>query len=687
MNRLSTPTAYAVGAGIVIALAVVTAEWVVPSLIRDAHAGESFPVFNEIISGAETHPVEDYLADWRRVSRPGVAALAAVLVLLGLRIRSGGRGWRPLERLIGGDAPLGFRDVVFVGIAFGILAGVLETTFSVGRHFLNGYVGDRYYPEILWMGPLSATLAFAAIALALAAFAALAGTRWGPQKLAAPLALLTVWSLLQAPGFGLLPWAEVVLALGLSVAVARGVASHPRGFGTATRRASLLLVPLLLAGSAAGWIGGRGTAVAVPETIRDENRPNVLLIFLDTVRAANLGAYGYERETTPTLTDWATRSVLFEHAIAPASWTLPSHASVFTGRTNVQLGTGVDRALGDEYATLAEVLETAGYRTGGFVANFAYTTRASGLDRGFQEYRDFDVGPALLAASSWSARALTRLGGDLIRFEAFDMKPAVRVADEFLEWVEREDPRPFFAFLNFFDAHDPYVAPAPYRDRFGPPPVGRTPSRAPDPETTARWVNKYDGAIAYIDDQLGRIRRALDSSGRLDGTLVIITSDHGEQFGEHGLMQHTGSLYIPTLHVPLVMSLPGVLPEAAVVPQVVSLRDVAATVLDIVGVDGASRVGGQSLVPLLDDPLAPRSAAYSATAKFDWLEEWIPASRGDLRGLVDWPYHYVRFGDGEEALFDLERDPGETTDLFESPELANRAMRVRTVTDSIAGAG
>lgn len=662
-----------------VAIVIAVVEWLVPTLIRSAHAGESVGFVNDLIGGRDRYPVERYLVDWRAAARPAAGVLTMLLLIAAAsRTMSGDRN--PLRRLIGGEIELSGGEVLLISAWCGMLAGLLEAGFFTARHFAKDLIADHYYPEVLWMAPLSATIAFAAAAAVLAIFAASAGVRWGPRALSVPLFLAVGWSLLQSGGIGLHPIARVLLATGLAVGLGRIVGARATGFVRLVRRSAIALLPALLTVSAIGIarLGARETALAPGP--RDAT--NVLLIILDTVRAANTSLHGYERATTPEIVEWAAEGVTFEHAHSTAPWTLPSHASMFTGRYHSSLQTGPRAPLGPEPATLAELLGAAGYRTGGFTANDSYTTRASGLDRGFQTYLDLELDAARFAASSWSSRWLARLTRSLIGFpDEVSEKTAETVRRQFVTWLDEGADRPFFAFLNFFDAHEPYVSPPEFVNRFGPGTPGALESRPHDPEELQGALDAYDGAIAYIDREIGRIRDALESRRLLENTLVIITADHGEHWGEHGLIKHSGSVYMPTVHVPLLISLPGRLPRGTRVAAEVSLRDLPATVLDLVGLGRVEEIPGSSLAGVVLDPAAPRSPSLSEEEAWSWLDEWRPSTRGGMTSLVEWPYHYVRFGDGDEALFHAENDPGEEVDLLDSVQ--DRSARMRAGVDSL----
>ena len=241
--------------------------------------------------------------------------------------------------------------------------------------------------------------------------------------------------------------------------------------------------------------------------------------------------------------------------------------------------------------TLAQSLRDRGYVTGGFVANLMFTSYESGLQAGFDHYDDYRVSLPLILSHAPLSRLdvkstlpLARTAGDIwpalsgSRITLWPpapsdvRRPADEVASAFLDWQLHEAGRPFFAFLNLMDAHDPYFAPPGFAGRFG---------RAGVP------LNRYDASIAWLDHVLAGLFKTMADRGILDETVVVITSDHGEQFGEHGLDGHANSLYIQALAVPLVIRYPPAIPAGKRVDTVISLRDLPATILDLVGVRDA----------------------------------------------------------------------------------------------------
>ncbi|MGH7541916.1 MAG: sulfatase-like hydrolase/transferase, partial [Gemmatimonadota bacterium] len=339
--------------------------------------------------------------------------------------------------------------------------------------------------------------------------------------------------------------------------------------------------------------------------------------------------------------------------------------------------------LGPGPATLAEYLAARGYATGGFVGNLIYATRETGLDRGFARYEDYPVSPAMVANSTWAARWIARtLTARLGRERPLVHKDAARINRDFLEWLDGRSDRPFFAFLNYMDAHAPYVPPDSLHARFGP---RRTWRAQGDLAWKREWTEEelaaeraaYEASIAYVDARVGELLEGLEARGVLSSTLVIVASDHGEQFGEHGLVDHGNSLYRPLLHVPLALRLPGEAVSRRRVGRPVSLRDLPATIADLLG-DPDPPFPGRSLRPLWEDAPSGAGASggdylvLSAVNQGVRMEEWMPAARGDMRSIVFGPpgaaggYHYIRGPGGEEHLYALD-DIDEARDLAGDP--------------------
>jgi arylsulfatase A-like enzyme len=571
-------------------------------------------------------------------------------------------------------------------LVFGTLGGLAEAVYVSVRHLIRHQLAAWYSPDVLWMAPLSSTFVYLGIAVCAGVVLHVTRRRLPVGLTTFALAFPPLYGLTQLPGFSLHRAAEILLALGAAVALARALEARDAAAGRWMRRVAPAVTLLLVLLTAWGlWHlpseRERRAMAGLPDAAADAT--NVLFIILDTVRAANLSLYGYERATSPSLDAWAASGVVFERAIATAPWTLPSHASMFTGQYNFEARTGFSRRLDRRHATLAEVLAAHGYATAGFTANLGYTTRASGLHRGFARYEDFPVTPGMFVSQSWVARQVGRFLGRLPGYPTWSVpKTAEYITDQFQAWLDNGGDRPFFVFLNYYDAHSPYRGPAEYRARFGLP--AEEEFSQDRPYTTMElqpWINAYDGSIAYIDDQLRRVFQLLEARDLRDNTLIVITSDHGEMFGEHGQIEHTSGLHLPVLHVPLVMAQPGRLPQGVRVAQPVSLRDLPATVLDVIGIRNGASIPGESLANAWTGEAYSHSPLLSEFDHYDWAQPWMPIHRGDMKSLVEGPLHYIRNGDGTEELYDMLRDPAALRDISgsQTPSLG----RLRFALDSI----
>ncbi len=565
---------------------------------------------------------------------------------------------------------------LILAIWLGVLTGFGEVGYAGARKLALGRF-TFLSPDIVWSTPTVnlVLFLFPGLGLTLAAWRG-----WAVSYRAAIGGLLFLsfafLFLLYNPLHGA---AAVLLAAGLAVRLSSWLASHRISFERVVHRS---VAPLLLALAAVGlglhtrraWIERRAIqALAAAEA----GAPNVLLIILDTVRALNLSLYGYERETSPELSRWAASGVRFERAFSTAPWTLPSHGSMFTGHWANELSADYFVPLGVSQPTLAEVLGARGYLTAGFVANKKYCSRETGLARGFAHYEDYPVSVGEMVRGSSIGRALA--GNPFLRhllgeYELLGRKRADDINVAFLRWIESAQSRPFFVFLNYYDAHAPYLPPAGLAARFNRGKLEKETQPfaglvAWTPEKVQAEESAYDGTIAYLDSRVGALLDTLQRKGRLKNTIVIVTSDHGEEFGEHGVMRHGNSLYRPSVHVPLLIIYPGKVPAGERVATPVSLRDLPATILDLAGVP-RHRLPGRSLARLWRTP-AGRELADTIIAEVrsaERLNDSYPVSKGHMQSLVAGGWRYIRNGDGREELYDFERDPAERTDLAAMPD-------------------
>ena len=355
---------------------------------------------------------------------------------------------------------------------------------------------------------------------------------------------------------------------------------------------------------------------------RSRNGLNLLLVTIDTVRADHVGAYGCRTAETPSLNRLAASGVRFADVSAPVPLTGPSHASILTGLLPPRHGVRTNGAesLPPTIPTLATRTAAAGYRTGAFIGAFVLDHRF-GFANGFDTYDDeipFNPNAGLEHARAGSV-----------------------VVDRALAWLAEPSAKPFFAWVHLYDAHAPYKPPEPYRSRF------------PDAP--------YDGEIAEVDHQVGRLLDWLDNSGLAGSTVVAVAGDHGEGLGEHGERTHGLLLYQGCLHVPMIVSARGVLTPGSVVARPVSLVDLAPTLAAILAVPFADQAGppldGRDLSGPLETGREPAAEDIYAESRYAETLGWSPISalrRGQLKYIAA----------PEPELYDLATDPAEAHNLL-----------------------
>jgi arylsulfatase A-like enzyme len=599
---------------------------------------------------------------------------------------------------------LGPLDLLVLSAWCGLAAGELEVAARVVPRALDPthrlYMMTRHF---VWLVPLINLVLF----LGIGTFLVLAARRWprgagwlGPRLIVAAAIL----PMLVLAGRRIYLEAWLLVALGVAFRTTPFLERHPAGARRWLMLSGPVLVGLVLL--QAGWIGGGDRIKEWREEARHlppAGSPNVLLIVLDTVRADHLSLYGYQRATTSTLDRLAARGIRFDQARAPAPWTLASHASFFTGRWPHELGVQWLTPLAGTFPTLAEHLGASGYATAGFVSNAGYCSYDTGLDRGFTHFEDYvlarlgslrTAGLLDVAVKSFGHLTVPLDHGGFHRFRAAvsdwffsaERKSAERINRDFLQWFaqRREPGRPFFVFLNYLDTHTPYLLPPGARHRFGVNPKKKKEyvevlmdwsslDKQRQPERYSRLAHDaYDNCVAYLDDQLGVLFDELERRGVLEKTLVIITSDHGEGLGEHALFMHGESLYRTEIRVPLLILLPSHRPSGAVVRETVSLRDLPATIVELIGLANGSPFPGRSLARLWAD--RPTGALAVETDVVlselpspnpsDPNQGRSPVYRGPLISLAEGDFVYIRNeGDGSEELFNEREDPEELNNL------------------------
>jgi arylsulfatase A-like enzyme len=393
---------------------------------------------------------------------------------------------------------------------------------------------------------------------------------------------------------------------------------------------------------------------------------NILLISLDTTRADHLGCYGWRRNTSPHLDRLAEQGAVFERCLSPHIPTHPAHTTLFTGCDAMRhqiIAQGATTELSPEVRTLAELLQARGYWTGAADNLGRWFSRGFERYEGYQFTRDPEVG--------WrKGEAVTRT--------------ALRVLNE-----AAAQERPWFLFLHYWDAHTPYLPPAPYHRMFYGGDERDPLNRSMEPVLNfppfmhyfREWMGdvtdiefvkaQYDAEIAYMDACLQQVFQRLEELGEAERTLVIVTADHGEELDEHRMWFDHHGLYDTNLHVPLIMRLPGRIPAGVRPAGQVRLLDVAPTVLELIGAPemaAQEQMQGTSLVSLLADPAAPGTAGRVYLTECTWMRK---------RGVrtPEWKLIVARDHPDLHAcppveLYDLLRDPGEQHNLaVERPEV------------------
>lgn len=313
------------------------------------------------------------------------------------------------------------------------------------------------------------------------------------------------------------------------------------------------------------------------------DKPNVVFISLDTLRADHLGCYGYSRDTSPNIDAFAKDSVLFEDLVATSSWTFPTHASIFTGLSpsvqgdKIKDGEVTRWQLPAAVNSIPEILGDNGYATAAFTQGIVIRGE-NGFNQGFDTYSDGSLSHSLMPGMAESIFAQAQ------------------------GWIDRHEDIPFFLFVHSYEIHSPYQAPPPFFGKYGPPepPV----ITADNPKLTKAdaqiMIDRYDEGIAYTDHVLGQFLDNLKASGVLNNTIVVIFSDHGEEFFDHGGIAHHRTLYREQLHVPLIIHMPGAEAPKGRVAQQVSQLDLFATVMDALNIDTEIPGTSYSLMPLIE---------------------------------------------------------------------------------------
>lgn len=429
-------------------------------------------------------------------------------------------------------------------------------------------------------------------------------------------------------------------------------------------------------------------------------RPNVILIVLDTVRADHLSLYGYHRKTTPWLERFAETATLYRHCFAGSYTTLPSHSTILTGlyprshgAANLPPGLSIGEPLDSRFETLAERLAELGYANAAVLANFSYLSKEFGTSQGFHFYDDRRPVPCFPRGKRFALRygILSLLGRSAVLRGAQRLyRSASEINENVFEILEQLSGRgsPLFLFINYMDAHSPYVPPEPFDRLFDGRQARLTPldhynalrddvalrKRVITEVERRHYVSQYDGAIAFLDAELARLVTRLRDLGLYDDSLIIITSDHGEAFGEHGYVGHEWSMHQHQIGIPLIIKYPRQT-TGRVVDWNAGHVDLLPTILDSVGASVPEGVHGTSL----------RSLEAAKAGRYIYAEGYL---KGNLvlsdrirYPLMTWAivspegWKLISDSEGRLELYDLEKDPREQRNLaVERTDMSGRLL-------------
>ncbi len=572
------------------------------------------------------------------------------------------------------------RRVIWLGLAYGLIEGLISMTLS-------------FFPGILtWHNANSAPIIFVAPVVYAALFLLISlplGWVVGRRPIVerwwlAGLAMVAGFCLAELDGRVFSTKVSLFVALAIGVQCFRALAS-PAGrlhhFMDRTMPALVGVVVFVGFGIVGGnWLRENWALSRLPPI--DGQHPNVVLLVMDTERADHLSAYGYSRLTTPRLDSLARRSTLFENAYSAGPWTLPSHSSMMTGRAVREHGAGTVTpwSLDDLYPTIAEAMRHTGYATGGFVSNLYWTGRSTGLNRGFLHYDDYFGNPADAVNRTVAGRLLVFPALAEI-FHLTDIpgrRRAPEINHQLLTWIDHLDGRPFFAFLNYNDVHQPYLPPPSTAGKFGSVRDVKKVSSlhigawdedksVPPPALLNNGIARYDESLFAMDSAIGTLEDELQRRGMLDNTLLIVVADHGEAFGEHGLMGHGQSLVAAETHVPLLIKEPGNRDGGRRISKPITTTDLPVTIAGIVGL-APPLFPGRTL--LSDDPGRMGPVLSEVRSRFR-PEGFRTVEVDEAESLREGEWQFIHHQSGATELFSKKRDPGETIDYADSTAYRN----------------
>ena len=377
----------------------------------------------------------------------------------------------------------------------------------------------------------------------------------------------------------------------------------------------------------------QGLEAAVPKDA------NVLLVTIDTLRYDRVGILCDKYVKTPNLDALARRSAVFTRAYAHTPLTRPSHTNILTGATPLYHGVSDNPGfkLESRYLTLAEMLKAANYKTGAFIGAFVLDSRF-GLNKGYDVYDD-DMGPASVDESDAVERT------------------ADQVVQQAMDWISTQKQK-WFGWVHVFDPHDPYAPPEPFRTEY-----------RNDP---------YSGEVAFVDAQLGRLFDSLEKSGALAKTIIIITGDHGEAFGEKEELRHGFFAYNNTLHIPLILYVPGAAPVT--VAENAAHIDIFPTVCDLLGLPVPAQVQGESLLPLIAGKKRQKTLIY-----FESMAPHLTMDAAPLSGFISGDLKFI--DQPTKEVYDLASDPGEDHNLAPTADVPKLMDELEGLKKELKGKG
>jgi arylsulfatase A-like enzyme len=655
---------------------------------------------------------------------------------------------RPDSPAMAREAP-GLWSLMGASLAVGAAAGFLELTMlAIRLHVLHqaGLSTLRISRHVAWMMPVAETLVVSGLALLFVTPVLVwSARRAGRRPFARPVAWTWDWA-------GAVLGTLLLLGPLLAIPKLHAVAALTVAIGAGTRIRRLLVRPTPGWRRTACWAGAivlGGLAVysfwqwaSVARALERawsrpaSSAPNLLWIVMDTVRADRMSLYGYGRPTTPQLAEWAKEGITFERARSAAPWTLPSHITMFTGLWPFEHGARVDRSYFGASPTVAEQLAARGYTTAGLAANTQVCNASYGVGRGFDYYIELlgnhEVSlRATMFNSALSARImhLARWMGLPVPDQFLNARrrlapQLIAHAQEWLHGVRRRNEdgppgshRPFFLFMNFLDVHSPYL-PLPGTKRlFWTEPVPRPGLALPEngwlalqardaapadrraefqrelDQVNRRLSDLYDDCLRGLDAQLGSFLGSLRAAGLLEDTWVVITSDHGEHFGEHDQYGHGTSLYNPLTHVPLILIPPlraagsAADPFAALrgrrIGAPVSHRDLAVTLTGLLLPGADNPFPGRSLArhwgpdgPAAPDPILAQMEVQQLGGQEVQAERVLK-----LDSVIDEDHLLIVSSRNETELYRLLDDPENRRNLAGQPTQHARVERLRRTLD------